>query len=71
MYVKNLIMRASVYRNKLFSSVCRLPASVHDGTELSSLVYLSPVHGIDKEQMHFGDKCLEVTSTPHSKTSGS
>lgn len=59
-----------MYKKQFFSSVYRLPLSECDGTELSPLGSLSPVCGMDKEQMHSGDKCLEVPS-PHSKTSRS
>ena len=57
-----------MYKKHFFSSVYRLV--VCDGTKLSPLGYLSPVHGMDKEQMHLGDKCLEVPSPLIPKQAG-
>jgi len=50
-HIKSLIVRASVYKKHFLSSVCRLPPSVCDGTELCPLGYLPPVHGMYKDQM--------------------
>lgn len=64
------MVRACMFKKQFFSSVYRLPLSACDGTELSPLGCLSPVCGMDKEQMHSGDKCLEVPSPLIPKQAG-
>lgn len=43
-------MRASPYKKHVVSTVCRLPLSACDGTGLSPLGCLSPVHGMDRSR---------------------